>query len=159
MPAAPIKRSPQLAPLSRQHHDGLLLGWKLRQGIANGIDAARMTRYVQWFWQQHLVPHFAIEEKYLIEVLPVTHPLMAQMFAEHKIIESLVKQLEEHGDLKKLQELDALLTAHIRFEERTLFAAIEQQATPEQLQLIDAALAQETIIKDDWADAFWLKEA
>ena len=32
----PLKRSKELAPLSREHHDGLLFAWKIKQGLANG---------------------------------------------------------------------------------------------------------------------------
>ena len=34
----PLKRNPNLVPLSREHHYGLLFCWKLKQGLANGTD-------------------------------------------------------------------------------------------------------------------------
>ena len=33
----PIKRSEYLKPLSRDHHQGLLLCWKIRTGLKKGI--------------------------------------------------------------------------------------------------------------------------
>jgi len=35
----PIKRHNSLQPLSRDHHDGLLLKWKINKGISKGVEA------------------------------------------------------------------------------------------------------------------------
>ena len=43
--AKPIKRSKQLSPLSREHHDGLLFAWKIRQGFENGTPLEEMRKY------------------------------------------------------------------------------------------------------------------
>ena len=152
----PIKRSTQLAPLSREHHEGLLFAWKLRQGIAKNIEPMRMISFVQWFWHQHLNLHFKKEELFLPPVLSTGHPLMQQMIQEHIKIETLIKELEPYEVLKKLEQLAILITDHIRFEERQLFGEIEKAATPEQLQLLSENLKDE---KTDtvWKDAFWLK--
>ena len=42
----PIKRSEELVSLSRDHHDGLLLSWKIRTGINKGIELKRIADYV-----------------------------------------------------------------------------------------------------------------
>ncbi|MEO5946621.1 MAG: hypothetical protein ABIP79_07360, partial [Chitinophagaceae bacterium] len=54
----PIKRSKQLTPLSREHHDGLLFAWKIRQGLENETPLEQLRKYTMWFWQQHIKPHF-----------------------------------------------------------------------------------------------------
>lgn len=151
----PIKRSPQLAPLSREHHEGLLFVWKLRQGLSKNIDASRMGVFVQWFWQHHLAPHFQKEEQALPLVLSPTHLLLQQMFREHEEIKKLVEEMAQHGDLKKFETLAQQLNDHIRFEERQLFGEVEKTASPEQLHLLSEHL------KDDehgaeWDDAFWM---
>ncbi|HUQ97176.1 MAG TPA: hemerythrin domain-containing protein [Chitinophagaceae bacterium] len=154
----PIKRSPQLAPLSREHHEGLLFGWKLKQGLANGIEERRISSFIEWFWQQHLQPHFTKEEQALPQLLSPAHPMIQQMLHEHDDIKNRVEEAIEHGDLKKFDALAQAVTDHIRFEERQLFAEVEKRASPEQLALL------ETVIKDEahndvWPDAFWIKPA
>jgi len=59
----PIKRSPQLAPLSREHHDGLMFVWNLRQGLKNGTSNDELRKYILWFWTNHIKPHFFQEGK------------------------------------------------------------------------------------------------
>ncbi|HEX4876854.1 MAG TPA: hypothetical protein VFV31_09305, partial [Chitinophagaceae bacterium] len=66
----PIKRSKQLAPLSREHHDGLLFAWKIKQGIANNATVEQMRKFALWYWRQHIKPHFFQEEKILLPYLP-----------------------------------------------------------------------------------------
>ena len=153
----PIKRSPQLAPLSREHHEGLLFVWKIRQGVRNGIEATRISCFVQWFWQQHLAAHFEKEERFLPAILTHSHPMMAQMFREHAEIKNGVESIAQHGDLKKLEQLAQAVDDHIRFEERQLFTEIEKQASPEQLDLLSTQLVDE---KNDtiWEDEFWTKQ-
>ncbi len=159
----PIRRSPQLAPLSREHHEGLLAVWKIRQGILKGVPAARISLFVQWFWQAHLQRHFEKEERALIPVLSRPHPLVQRMCAEHEEIKKLVAENRGRGDgetgsaqvLKKLERLAQLLHDHIRFEERQLFGEVEKAASEEQLQLLFEQLKDEkkTAV---WEDEFWL---
>lgn len=85
----PIKRSAQLAPLSREHHEGLLAVWKIRQGLRNGTDTNTIARFVQWFWQEHLHTHFQQEETVLMPLLP-GEPLLHRMMEEHEEIEALL---------------------------------------------------------------------
>jgi len=40
----PIKRNEALKPLSRDHHHGLLLCWKIRQGIKLNIEPERIKK-------------------------------------------------------------------------------------------------------------------
>ena len=154
----PIKRSPQLAPLSREHHEGLLAAWKLRQGLAKNIEAGRMAAFIHWFWQQHLAPHFQKEEQAFSTILPATNPLLQRMIREHAEIKKLVHQAQEHEDLKNFETLAQLLNDHIRFEERELFGEIEKAASPEQLEQLSGLLTDEdhNLV---WEDEFWLRSA
>ena len=47
----PIKRNPNLMPVSREHHATLLFCWKLRQGVKKDVSAERMKNYIYWFWK------------------------------------------------------------------------------------------------------------
>ena len=58
MEQKPIKRRKELVPLSRDHHNGLLLCWKIRTGIRTEIDYTRISQYVLYFFEHDLKEHF-----------------------------------------------------------------------------------------------------
>jgi hypothetical protein len=151
----PIKRSAQLAPLSREHHEGLLFAWKIRQGLSKNIEPSRIAAFVQWFWSNHLISHFQKEETALPPILSPSHPLLQQMFHEHEGLKSLIDDVVQHGDLKKLEVLAQAVTDHIRFEERQLFGEVEKAASPEQLQRLSEQLHDEKNAAV-WDDEFWV---
>lgn len=158
----PIKRSKELAPLSREHHDGLLFVWKIKQGLANNAPLETMCRYTRWFWDNHIKPHFKDEEKVLISYLPANHALVRQMIKEHTEIRDLILSLDQEPDTNTLKILAEFLNNHIRFEERQLFAYAEEVLTPAQLQLIYQQLDNEThcgdkISAQEWKEEFWIK--
>ena len=150
----PIKRSNELAPLSRDHHEGLMLVWKIRKGIKNNITPGRISSYCHWFWDHHLHTHFKEEEELLVDVLPGEHPLMQQMFAEHVAIKALLDKMNREEDYELFEQFAQTLNDHIRFEERILFNEIEKAATPEQLQKIATHLREEEHCPA-WPDEFW----
>lgn len=150
--ALPIKRHPSLQPLSRDHHQALLLTWKIRQGIKKDVPAKRISAYCNWFFREHLLPHFSLEEQYAFPVLGEEDQLIQQALSEHAQLRAMfgnpltsTSALEAAGDL---------LEAHIRFEERTLFNAIQKAATPEQLQKI-LEIHEDAAFCDNEEDMFW----
>ena len=94
----PIKRSKQLTPLSKDHHDGLLFAFKIKQGLKNGTDVKLVAEYVQWFWKNHLHEHFVEEEQILAPYLPADNDLLKQMMEEHENIEAMIRINEEIPD-------------------------------------------------------------
>ncbi len=72
----PLKRHTALQPLSHDHHQGLLLCWKIRTGFELGVDHERMKRYTDWFWENHLLPHFIFEEINIFPILGEEHPMV-----------------------------------------------------------------------------------
>src|SRR6476469_6413101 len=114
----PIKRSIQLTPLSKEHHEGLLFGWKIRQGIKNGTDINIIGRFVQWFWKGHLEEHFRKEEQVLAAYLHSDDTQVLRMIDEHQEIEALIHINENIVDEANLIQIADALTNHIRFEER-----------------------------------------
>lgn len=148
----PIKRHVSLQPLSRDHHHGLLLCWKIREGFKKQIDPVRIKRYADWFWQTHLAEHFRIEEAYVFPVLGSDHPHVQQAIKEHRSLEQLFAQTTDVS--QTLSQLEAELEKHIRFEERVLFNEIQEVATAEQLAACERhhnAGADVTA----WEDEFW----
>jgi hypothetical protein len=152
---APIKRSSQLTPLSREHHEGLLLAWKIRQGLAKGIAAERIAAYVQWFWEGELEDHFRREEAAFHSALPGA-PLLARMQEEHEEIEGLLHVNAQIADKELLEDIAQKLNDHIRFEERILFPWIEEQLGSEKLDAIAMILDGGPKKERSWEDAFWV---
>lgn len=154
----PIKRSKELAPLSREHHDGLLYAWKIKQGLANGTPVETLCNYTRWFWSNHIKPHFKDEEKVLVKFLPAGNPLVQQMMTEHAQIRDLVISLDKIPDSNALKLLSEFINSHIRFEERELFPYVEKTLTPEQLNEIYNDLPQDLHCDTEWKDEFWARK-
>jgi len=154
----PLKRSKELAPLSREHHDGLLFAWKIKQGLANETSIETLCNYTRWFWSNHIKPHFKEEEKVLVKFLPEDNALVKQMFREHAQIRDLIIHLDKEPDPSSLQLLAEFVNNHIRFEERQLFPYAEQTLTPEQLNEIYKELPNELQCETEWKEEFWLRK-
>jgi Hemerythrin HHE cation binding domain len=155
----PIKRSPQLAPLSREHHDGLLFAWKIKQGIEKRASLDVMRKFTLWYWKHHIKPHFFQEEKILLPYLPVNDPMATRLHEEHDYIRELILGLDDEADQRTLIILSDLLNKHIRFEERELFVHLEKILTPEQLENIFTQLEKHPVhCEQEWKDEFWVKK-
>jgi len=159
----PIKRSMELAPLSRDHHEGLLFVWKIKQGLANNTAPETLYRFTRWFWDVHLSSHFKSEEEVLVKYLPAEHPLVQQMIAEHTQIRDLLFSLGQVPDLATLKQFADKLNDHIRFEERHLFVYAERMLTPGQLNEIYQQLQKPLSCSTgphtkEWDDEFWVKK-
>jgi hemerythrin-like domain-containing protein len=156
-PIQPIKRSQELVPLSKEHHEGLLLGWKIKQGLRNGTDINLISKYIQWFWENELEQHFRKEEEVLAPHLPAENELVQQMFREHEEIEVLIHINAMIVDEDIFAQLADSLQAHIRFEERVLFPFAEKNIPQAQLEemYIKLIVANQ---KSKWEDGFWLKK-
>ena len=149
----PIKRHTSLQPVSREHHHGLLLSWKIRQGFSFGIAPERMKKYTDWFWEHHLQAHFEFEENYIFPILDKEHPLIKRVLGEHHRLKRLFVATDEIESNLSLIEKE--LVAHIRFEERILFQEIEVVATAEQLKRIEQEHSKPIV--EDWNDEFWVR--
>lgn len=148
----PLKRHTALEPLSREHHYGLQLCWKIRTGFKKGVETLRIRNYVVWFYENHLLPHFEVEEKYIFPILGIDNDLIKRALSEHQKIKRLaLSETEVH---KSLHSLEDVLEKHIRFEERILFNEIQSVATTEQLQQIKLHHA-DVKFTDNLTDAFW----
>ena len=158
--SSPLKRTEQLAPLSREHHDGLLFVWKIRQGLKNNIEKDRLRSYCNWFWQNHIKAHFFQEEKILIPFMPPDHPLVERLKSEHAHIRELILEIDRQHDQHAYNQLCDLLDKHIRFEERELFTFLQKELTGDQLDDIYRQLEIHPISckeEDRWKDEFWIK--
>jgi hemerythrin-like domain-containing protein len=148
----PIKRSDQLAPLSREHHDALMFIWKIKQGLKNKTSIQTIAEYVQWFWDNQLKEHFDQEEKILLPYLP-KNEMGNQLKKEHEKIRGLITG---EMDETSIAILAKMLNNHIRFEERLLFPYIEQSVPSVELDDISKQLGHQPHCHAQWQDEFWL---
>lgn len=148
----PLKRHISLQNLSREHHHGLLLCWKIRTGFKKEIELQRMKAYADWFFQHHLMPHFEKEEKLWFPLLGDSHILIKKALSDHRRLSRLFRDEQEVE--KSLNRIEEELEAHIRFEERTLFEEI-QKVVPEAALLAVLQELQEEDPADNWPDPFW----
>ncbi len=149
----PIKRHEALQPWSREHHQGLLLSWKIKKGFSLNINPQRIKDYCDWFWKTHLLPHFESEENYLFPILDEENHLVERALEEHGLLRIMFEQKE--ADTDTLSQIESLLNDHIRFEERVLFKAIQEVATLEELQLLED-VHKEGVSCEVWTDEFWV---
>jgi hemerythrin-like domain-containing protein len=153
----PIKRSVQLQPLSREHHDGLLFVWKLKQGLENKTSSERLKDYTGWYWRHHIKPHFFQEEKILIPLMKADHPMAVQLKREHEYIRELILTIDNEPDKHDFIRLANLLESHIRFEERELFQYLEQNLSTEQLiDIFEKLEVHPVSCTEEWKDEFWV---
>lgn len=148
----PIKRNKALQGVSREHHHGLLLCWKIRTGFSKGIAEHRIKNYVDWFYKMHLVPHFELEENHIFPILGNGHELVQKALTQHKRLHDLFSETQNAS--KVLSQIEEELQQHIRFEERVLFNEIQEVATKEQLGTILKIHTDEKF-NDNTSDEFW----
>jgi hemerythrin-like domain-containing protein len=148
----PLRRHDALKPLSREHHDGLLLCWKIRRGLKKTISPERIASYTKYFFSTRLWPHFALEEREVFPLLGKSE-LVAEAKEQHRRLGQLF--LIAAPDAPTLELTQQLLEKHIRFEERVLFSELQEKvAAPE----LERALANhdEHGPEETWDDKFWL---
>lgn len=152
MTPKPLKRHKALVSFSREHHHGLLLSWKIRSGFSKNIEVERIKTYADWFFENHLVPHFELEETHIFPLLEPSNELVKRALADHRRLKRLFKTEDEIE--KSLSKIEEELEQHIRFEERVLFPEIQKVATEDQLNVIEKIHHHEGF-EDNLDDEFW----
>ncbi len=153
-----MKRHHSIQPLSRQHHNGLLAVLLLRKGIAGKADMAVMQKFVLQIWEDELKEHFREEEVVLMPPVydKIDGDLFQRMKNEHSRLQSMIEQLQSPDlSFELFQQFADLLEAHIRFEERILFPAIEEALNPEIEALLTNHLQDKTQNCINFQPKFW----
>lgn len=154
----PIKRNKNIIELSKDHHFTLLFCWKIRTGLKLTVDTGRIKKYVQYFWVNHIQPHFKEEETILFA--QVKDNAVQKALDEHTQIKQQVNAIitSENIQPAQLSDLANMVENHVRYEERELFPHLEKVLTESELENVGKQL-QEThhaFCKDDFADEFWI---
>jgi len=128
------RRHESLIPLSHQHQHALALAVIIRRrfGIEKGEPAWReeMVSRIHEAYRAELDGHFEVEETVLFPEMerhlgPLA--LVAELLRDHDSLHGLVRLLEASATFPLLDGFSALLEAHIRKEERQLFAEFEKR--------------------------------
>ncbi|RIJ43110.1 hemerythrin domain-containing protein [Pontibacter oryzae] len=143
-----MKRHPSLIPISRQHHGGLLTARLLQHGAPpyKGMPTTPEAKrgYVIDYLNQHLLPHFKLEEETVfILAADFSEGLKQQVdafVAAHQQLQQLILALPGFAPEllpDKLDEIGKLLEQHIRQEERVFFEQVQKDLPPDQLQFLE----------------------
>ena len=135
-----MQRSEALAPLSRDHHQALETALRLRRATDETVDAA-LAR-LNAFWVGVGRRHFEIEEELLLPVLSDERwtAMAERVRAEHADIRARAAALEHEPAVEAARELGERLNAHVRFEERELFAHLEAALDATELERLGRAV-------------------
>lgn len=110
-----MKRHPALIALSRDHHHALSLGNRIRRQPDADHSAAIAAQ------RDELLHHFAAEEQQFAPLWPLLQrsDLQRRFNADHAVLRQLLQPPFQAALLA-----DTLI-AHVRFEERELFAVLQ----------------------------------
>ena len=119
-----MRRAERLIDLSREHHGALSLARRLRQVADTPASVEALAKTVAQAWAG-LERHFAEEEADLLSELERFGELGlgARLRAEHLELRRLARNPAAWAILARF---GMLLEAHVRFEERELFPALER---------------------------------
>ncbi len=121
-----VKRHPALVHLSHDHHHTLVWAQRLKRGETEGFAE---------FFAGHVSRHFREEEERVF-------PLLAEFCEEPPAV--LAEALLDHQRIRAAEpgpELGRLLEAHVRLEERELFALLQEVVPAERLDALVPAAA------------------
>lgn len=141
----PLRRHPALRPLSRDHYVALVQARRLIAASA-GTPAQRRAALAQFLdaWRTTLGPHFAAEQRLLLGLAERQHG--NQLCHVHALLEAWVREAREMRasvtpNAARMRRMGEILRDHVRWEERTLYRAIQHDALPEQLDALATATA------------------
>jgi hemerythrin-like domain-containing protein len=135
-------RDPSLIPLSHQHHNGLALCVLIRRSLSTDSspqNLAKLARRAIDRYELELVNHFEIEEQVLFPVCGPM-PLIVELLAQHRAIESFIAQLRTAPSVTLLEQFCELLSKHIRLEENELFEQAQRALTRDELDRIGSEI-------------------
>ena len=145
-----MKRHPALVPLSREHHNGLVVAQRLILGRSTNPRSSwplatqgQVERLLQFF-REEFQPHFDFEE---IELFPRLlkwstlgavpwQPLLQTLRDDHRVMRVMIDELStgrDEGLSDRLRLFGEQLRAHIHVEERELFERMQKECSDAQL--------------------------
>ena len=130
------RRHESLIPLSHQHHDALLLAWRLCTGDLSKREPELRARHVSAFFEYRLINHLKLEEDLLFPtfraVLGVEASLIDVLLSDHRELRAKAAAIKA-GAHDQVDSFCGLLERHIRTEERQLFVLAENRMKPAEM--------------------------
>jgi hypothetical protein len=127
------RRHESLIPLSHEHHDALMLAWRLRTGNLSKRELELRARHVSAFFEYRLINHMRIEEELLFPacraVLGVEASLIDVLLSDHRELRAKAAAIKA-GAHDQVDSFCVLLERHIRTEERQLFVLAGDRIKP-----------------------------
>jgi hemerythrin-like domain-containing protein len=124
------KRHESLIPLSHEHHDALMLAWRLRTGDLSKRNPELRAGHVSAFFEYRLISHFELEEELLFpafrEILGNEASLIDVLLSDHRELRAKAAAIKA-GAYDQVDSFCDLLERHIRTKERQLFALAQNR--------------------------------
>lgn len=145
--------SPDTTKIRREHVESLNFCSRIRTGLSNDVEPNRIRQYTDWFKENHLEPHFQLEEKLIFPVLG-QNARVKRALANHRRINRLLNCGCENE--KVLNLLEEELESYIRFEEKTLYREIDKIAHAKEIEEFEKHHEYLHSLNEEWKDKFWL---
>ncbi|QAA82984.1 hemerythrin domain-containing protein [Aequorivita sp. H23M31] len=142
-----------LTPIIEEHNEVILLCERIRFGLKNDIAVERIKKYVDWFKEHYLDPHFEIEKEHIFPILGINNVRVKRALANHRRLSRLLSETTELN--KVLNKIEEELSTYIGFEERVLYNEIREIATPQQWEEMENNHQKLGFSEDGWEDKFW----
>jgi hemerythrin-like domain-containing protein len=141
-------RDKNLIPLSHQHQHALACYVRLDRALQAGeVDLEAWQAEIQQLFEQEISIHFAAEEKVLFPAaakFQELRSLIEELRSEHAALREMFKSAARRDlDRTGLGNFGALLSTHIRKEERQLFEGMQKLLSADDLIRIGAELQNE----------------
>ena len=139
-----MKRHSALIPLSKEHHDSLILAQVLKKDAPayKGLptDPAAKSEFAQKKFKDYISMHFDKEEAVLHKLRDCHNEIQKlgdEIIREHQQLKAAFLSLRQSQNLETdLDKLGHALEEHIRKEERILFPLIQDYVPEEMLTRI-----------------------
>ena len=129
------RRHESLIPLSHEHHDALMLAWRLRTGDLSKREPELRAKHVNALFEYRLINHMRLEEELLFPafraVLGVEASLIDLLLSDHRELRGKATAIKAAHD--QVDSFCDLLERHIRTEERQLFVLAERRMKPAEM--------------------------
>ncbi len=137
-----MKRNPSLAILSREHHTALVWAKRAQRAALNAGERPAFISGLRALFAAEIEPHFQAEEQLLLPDMERAgaEEAAARIRREHAELRQLVAAMTVEDDIV-IARFAALFDAHVRFEERELFAQAESLLSESLLASIARRLA------------------
>lgn len=117
---------------------------------ASDDEVERIYSQLLQFWSRGLLPHFHTESECLLARLirhrPLDDPQIARLHTEHLAMYGLVSRMRDATTQDErreaLREFGATLHDHIRWEERELFEAVQDELSEGELDALGAEIVE-----------------